>query len=321
MNVLSLFDGVSCGYQALKEVGINVDSYYASEVDSGPISISNKNHSDIIRVGDVKDLKPTNLPKIDLLIGGSPCQNLSMAGTKTGLLNVNSLDQYLTIKKSGIKLKGQSYLFWEYVRLLRELKPAWLLLENVNMRKEWVDIFNRELGVKGTKINSNLFGAQSRVRYYWTNIPIKINNTTLSPDNVESILVPTDKTIKWLDGNLYPIPHFNGATGTKGLGAYVTSPNQTPWNCETFSDIKNFGNIRQPQRAYSATGKSTTITTSNPTIYKIGDGFRRLTINELELLQGLPLNYTSGVSKVNRNKAIGNGWHVPTIKEIFKRLT
>lgn len=169
MKVLSLFDGMSCGQLALKKAGIEYTEYYASEIDKYAIQVTQHNFPDTIQLGDITKIVGTELPKIDLIIGGSPCNNLSMAGDKTGLL-VDNLEDYLKLKQEGFEFKGQSFLFWEYIRLLRECKPKYFLLENVKMKKEFSAIITRELGVPFIEINSSLVSAQNRVRLYWTNI-------------------------------------------------------------------------------------------------------------------------------------------------------
>lgn len=155
ITVLSLFDGISCGRVALKRANIPVKKYYASEIDKYAIQVTQKNWPDTIQIGDVKNVWARNLPKIDLLIGGSPCQDLSIA------------------KNDREGLKGaRSGLFWHYVRLLRTCKPKYFLLENVaSMPKEAKEIITRELGVEPILINSALVSAQQRKRLYWTNIP------------------------------------------------------------------------------------------------------------------------------------------------------
>lgn len=154
MNVLSLFDGMSCGQVALNKLGIEYENYFASEIDKHAIQVTQKNYPNTKQIGSVVDVKGSDLPKIDLLFGGSPCQDLSKA------------------KTDGEGLKGErSGLFWEYLRLLKETKPTYFLLENVVMKKEWADIISEELGVEPIEINSNLVSAQNRRRMYWTNIP------------------------------------------------------------------------------------------------------------------------------------------------------
>ena len=153
MNVLSLFDGMSCGQIALDQVGIKVDNYFAAEIDKWAMQVAKDNYPNMQHLGDVTELKGTDLPKIDLLIGGSPCQGFSFAGKQ---LNFND---------------PRSALFFEFVRLLKETKPKYFMLENVRMKQEYQDIISEHLGVKPIMINSSLLSAQNRVRFYWTNIP------------------------------------------------------------------------------------------------------------------------------------------------------
>jgi len=153
MNVLSLFDGMSCGQIALNQLGIKVDKYYASEIDKYAITITKKNFPNTIHLGDVTKVKAEDLEPIDLLMGGSPCQGFSFAGRQ---LNFND---------------PRSALFFEFVRLLKECKPKYFLLENVRMKKKYQDVISEHLGVEPIMINSALVSAQNRVRLYWTNIP------------------------------------------------------------------------------------------------------------------------------------------------------
>lgn len=158
MNVLSLFDGISCGRVAIERVGVKVDKYYASEIDKYAKQISSKNYPDIIQLGDVNNWQNWNIDwsSIDLLIGGSPCQGFSNAGKG---LNFND---------------PRSALFFVYVDILNHIKiynpKVMFLLENVKMKKEWVNIISKYLGVEPVEINSSLVSAQNRQRYYWTNI-------------------------------------------------------------------------------------------------------------------------------------------------------
>jgi len=153
MNVLSLFDGMSCGRIALERLGIQVDNYYASEIDKYAMKVSEANYPDIIQVGDVTQLDTSTLPNIDLVMGGSPCQGFSFAGKQLAFDD------------------PRSALFFEFVRCVNELKPKYFLLENVRMKKEYLDIISEHMGVEPIMINSALVSAQNRVRYYWTNIP------------------------------------------------------------------------------------------------------------------------------------------------------
>ena len=154
MNVLSLFDGMSCGQIALKKLGIKVDNYYASEIDKYAIEVTQANFPNTIQLGDVTKLDTSKLPHIDLIMGGSPCQGFSRANN-----NALAFDD------------PRSALFFEFVRCVNELQPKYFLLENVNMKKEWLDTITQYIGVDGIKINSSLVSAQNRVRWYWTNIP------------------------------------------------------------------------------------------------------------------------------------------------------
>tara|TARA_B110000211_G_scaffold221935_1_gene270098 strand:+ start:895 stop:2091 length:1197 start_codon:yes stop_codon:yes gene_type:complete len=153
MNVLSLFDGMSCGRIALDRLGIPVTNYYAAEIDKYAIQVSEANFPDIIRLGDVCDVKATDLPKIDLILAGSPCQGFSFAGKQLAFDD------------------PRSALFFEFVRLLKECNPKYFLLENVRMKKEFLDVITEQVGVEPIMINSSLVSAQNRVRFYWTNIP------------------------------------------------------------------------------------------------------------------------------------------------------
>ena len=172
MNILSLFDGMSCGQIALNRLGINYNNYFASEIDTHAMKIALKNYPNTKQIGDILDIKGSDLPKIDLLFGGSPCQSFSIAGDGSGF-------------------DGKSKLFFEYVRLLKECEPKYFLLENVRMKQEWQDIISKELGVEPIMINSGLVSGQNRVRYYWTNIP----NVTVPEDKNISIwdIIPNSK--------------------------------------------------------------------------------------------------------------------------------
>lgn len=172
MNVLSLFDGLSCGQIALKELGIKVDKYYASEIDKHAIKQTMLNFPDTIQLGSVTDVDVSKLDKIDLLIGGSPCTNFSFAGKRNGMSTttneeIYTLDRYLELKADGFQFEGQSYLFWEYMRILRDSKPNYFLLENVEMGEKWETILSEAIGIRPVHINSALVSAQNRRRLYW----------------------------------------------------------------------------------------------------------------------------------------------------------
>lgn len=184
LNVLSLFDGMSCGQIALQRVGIKVENYFASEIDKYAIQVAKHNFPNTKHIGSVVDVKGNDLPKIDLLIGGSPCQGFSFAGKQ---LNFDD---------------PRSKLFFEFVRLKNECNPTYFLLENVKMKKEYQDVITEHLGVEPIEINSNLLSAQNRKRIYWTNIP--------------GVSIPNDKGILLKD-----IVHENESIDTALNGNYA----------------------------------------------------------------------------------------------------
>lgn len=182
INVLSLFDGCSGGRQALERTGIKVNQYYASEIDKYAIKVTQANYPNTIQLGSVVDVDVSKLPKIDLLLGGSPCQSFSFAGKRKGMstkceTEILTLNQYLELKKEGFEFEGQSYLFWEYMRILTEIRQVnpdvKFLLENVEMGEKWEKVLSKAIGVNGVHINSALVSAQNRKRIYWCNFGIK----------------------------------------------------------------------------------------------------------------------------------------------------
>jgi DNA (cytosine-5)-methyltransferase 3A len=198
INVLSLFDGMSCGQQALERQGILVDNYFASEIDKHAIAVTMHNYPNTKQLGSVVDVNGHDLPKIDLLIGGSPCQSFSFAGKRKGMATkceteILTLQHYLELKAEGYEFEGQSYLFWEFMRLLDEVKPKYFLLENVEMGEKWERVLSKAIGVNGIHINSALVSAQNRKRIYWTNIGMQPGG--LFGDMVSMIQQPKDKGI------------------------------------------------------------------------------------------------------------------------------
>ena len=198
MNVLSLFDGMSCGQQALQRIGIKIDNYFASEIDKYAIQVTMANYPNTIQLGSVVNVDGYSFPKIDLLIGGSPCQSFSFAGKRKGMSTkdeqeILTLEHYLQLKSEGYEFEGQSYLFWEYMRLLNEVKPKYFLLENVMMGEKWERILSKAIGVNPIMINSSLVSAQNRQRLYWTNIGLKSKG--LFGDLESIIQQPKDKGI------------------------------------------------------------------------------------------------------------------------------
>lgn len=191
LTVLSLFDGISCGQIALEKAGIKINKYFASEINKNAIKITQINYPNTIQLGNVENISSSNLPKIDLLIGGSPCQGFSFAGKQ---LNFND---------------DRSKLFFQFVRLLKECNPSYFLLENVIMKKQYRDIISLYLNVNPIEINSSIFSAQHRVRLYWTNIKIdhipKDKGLLLKDiiiNNVPQKYIITDRFYKKTSGTL-----------------------------------------------------------------------------------------------------------------------
>lgn len=182
MVVLSLFDGMSCGQIALRQLGIVPEVYYASEIDKYAVSQTQLNFPDTIQLGDVTNINVNQLEPIDLLIGGSPCQSFSFAGKRAGMSTIDkeeicTLKHYLELKSEGFLFEGESYLFWEYMRILTDIRKynpdVLFLLENVEMGKKWERVLSEAIGIYGVHINSTLVSAQNRSRIYWTNIRTK----------------------------------------------------------------------------------------------------------------------------------------------------
>ena len=288
MKVLSLFDGMSCGQLALERAGIKVEQYYASETDDNAIKVTQHNFPNTIQLGDVCSLDINQFSEIDLLIGGSPCQGFSIAGNK-----LNFEDE-------------RSKLFFEYVRIKNGLNPKYFLFENVKMKDEIADIINEMLGVKRVYIDSRDFTGHIRKRYYWTNIPI---DTWKKKDiKIKDIIdnnIPFDKNMKFfLDRTVY-----NPSTSYDGI---ITINPRDNKGKQTW----------QRGRVYDVKGNCPTICASlfDLNITKDHKMYRKLTIEECERLQGVPIGYTSCVKKNEAGKLLGNGWTVDVIAHIFKGL-
>lgn len=283
MRVLSLFDGISCGRVALERAGIQVEKYYASEIDKYAIQITQKNYPDTVQLGDVTKIDGKQFDgKIDLLIGGSPCQSLS-----------------ITMSQTRQNLDGKSKLFFEYVRILKEVKPKYFLLENVaSMKDECKQVITEYMGVEPIFINSNCFSAQDRPRLYWTNIPVNVMNLKECSLCLKDIM-ETNVDEKYF----YNYPLLN-----------IDMSKQV---CATM----DFKNNEMHKRIFNPNFKCHTLTTcgGGNTQKKVFDNgrVRKLTPLEYERLQTLPDNYTDGVAATHRYTAIGNGWTVDVIAHIF----
>ena len=327
MNVLSLFDGMSCGQIALQKSGIQVDKYFASEIDKYAIKVAKANYPDMVHLGDVQDVKADDLPQIDLLIGGSPCQGFSFAGKQ---LNFDD---------------PRSKLFWEFVRLLKELRPKYFLLENVKMKQQSMDVITEALGVEPTLINSGLVSAQNRPRYYWTNIPMTrlpddkgiVMRDILETEPVDAHYEAGKHLIKGYKGGNQLNPTYksqantihplDGKAGTLCAGTHGYSNGYVPTRNGLIlaghaSDIRGFDVVR---RVYHPDGKAPTLTTMQgghrqPKVSLSDTTWRKLTPLECERLQTVPEGYTDHVSNTQRYKMLGNGWTVDVISHIFNGM-
>lgn len=310
MVVLSLFDGISCGQIALNRAGIKVDKYYASEVDTNAIKVTKHNYPDTIHIGDVNAIDFSQYEGIDILIGGSPCQDLSIC----------NLDNR--------GLEGErSKLFFKYIEALKITKPRYYLFENVgSMTNENMGTISSYFGHKPICINSNLVSPQSRERYYWTNI--------------QGVVQPVDKNIKvkdimeeivpekyYLKMDYTYVPKETKHNSKNGLQYVCGIISKKKWLDDGKSNQRSFS---QGNRVYSINGKSCTINANagglggKSGLYYLEDGnvfsnnnIRRLTPLETERLQTILDNYTDIINETNRYKCIGNGWTVDVIAHIL----
>lgn len=281
INVLSLFDGISCGHIALDKAGIPINKYYASEIDKYAIKVTNKNYPDTINLGDVTKVNgELFIEKIDLLIGGSPCQGFSQAG------KMKNFDD------------PRSKLFWEYVRILHEVKPKYFLLENVVMKQEWQDIISEALGVKPIMIDSSLTSAATRKRLYWTNIP--------------GIGQPEDLGITFGDIRERNVPEGSIYYTDKGLDWIRRHEKRTG------KTLRIIGDSDKMQMLEASMYKKY----SSQRFFGIEDthGLRYITVTECERCMNVPDGYTDCCSNTQRYKQLGNGWEVNTITHISKAL-
>lgn len=314
VNVLSLFDGMSCERLALQREGIEVGKYYASEIDKAAINISNDNWDDIIQLGDITKINKDvlqKLSKIDLILAGSPCQGFSRAGT---CLNFEH---------------RESKLFFEFIRILEWIRQnnnpdVKFLLENVEMKKEWKETITEYVGVKPIDINSKLMSAQNRPRTYWSNI--------------KNVSLPQDKNISLkdilIDFNAKNLREHQGILVDKSFNENELKLINVIDGEVRISQATKLGYIipedgdgvnlsfptSKTRRGRVIKQKSSTLDKQcNISVYYNGT-LRRLTINELERLQTLPDNYTGIESSSKRKGAIGNGWTIDVISHILKGL-
>jgi DNA (cytosine-5)-methyltransferase 3A len=282
MNVLSLFDGMSCGQQALERAGIKVDKYFAAEIKPHAIKVTQHNYPNTIQLGDVRNIKATDLPKIDLLIGGSPCQDFSQAN------------------KERKGLQGEkSSLFYEYLRLLEECNPKYFLLENVAMDNLSYQIISDHLKTYPIDINSELVSAQLRQRSYWTNI---------GPESFDlfgfrkcDIPLPKDKKIYLQDI----------------LESGYTDRLKSTCILEGWSRPHNVNSIDKIKKRYD---KGFTTIVFNSEDYDYKKGVRFLNSIEMERLQTVKEGYTSILSRNDAACLLGDGWTVDVIAHIFKYI-
>lgn len=281
INVLSLFDGMSCGQLALQKLGIKVRNYFASEIDKHAIKVTQSNFPETIQLGDVTKIDTASLPKIDLLIGGSPCQSLSIVQSKTRQ-----------------HLDGKSKLFFYYIDIKNSVTPTFFLFENVaSMNDESKDAISLQFGSKPIFINSSYFSAQERPRLYWTNINVSLDFS--KNDCVLKDILENQVDNKYFYD--YPLKNVD-------LDKQVCA-------------IMDYKNHDMHKRIFNPDFKCHTLTTcgggnTQKKVYVNGRA-RKLTEIEYERLQTVPDNYTKHVSSTHRYTMLGNGWTVDVIAHIL----
>jgi DNA-cytosine methyltransferase len=312
INILSLFDGHSTGRLVCQRAGIEVDKYFASEIDENAIQISKNNFDDIIRLGDITKIDKEiimKLPKIDLLIGGSPCQGFSRNGA---CLNFED---------------DRSKLFFEYVRILNIIREynnpkVQFLLENVEMKKEWRDVISDYLKCEYTLINSKLVSAQNRPRLYWTSTYIEppedkqiklldiIENVDTS-NYIEYKGLKIDPNISEKAYSLIDVVNSEVRINQATKQGYIVAENGDGVNLQFPTSKTRRGRVIKE--------KSNTLDCSCDICVYYDEIIRKFTITELERLQTLPDGYTKGLNDKARIKAIGNGWTADAVVDILKQ--
>ena len=312
MNVLSLFDGMSCGRIALDRANIKVDNYYSSEIKDYAIKVANNNYPEDKknRLGDITTIKGSDLPTIDLLIGGSPCQDFSGAN------------------KDRLGVEGsKSRLFYEYLRLKNETKPKYFLLENVKMKDEHQDIISKELGCKPIKINSMNFAPQLRYRLYWTNIPVytyfnvKPKHKTLN-DSLENGFSDRKKARCLLGSDsrpsARPIKMFHRYYST-GFTTLIFKSEKHYLDCANHYNFHFKGLKARPENGQKYGEIDQKILDFNIDL-SVYEGVRYLTPQEREDCQTVPRGYTDGLTNNQVACILGDGWTINVIAHIFQGL-
>lgn len=300
INVLSVFDGGGCGYQALKELNIPVSKYFASEIDKHAIMVAMTNHSSTIQIGDVTKVTGSQLPNIDLLMGGSPCQGFSFSGKQ---LNFSD---------------PRSKLFFEFARLKKELNPKYWLLENVVMKQEYQDVISEHLGVQSVKLNSTLTSAQNRVRLYWANF--KITEPKDQGIKLEDILEDTEM----IGPSVIRGRYLNKATI---LGRRLDERGKRQdydKNVPITQCLEVRASNRDKSNCLTTVAKDTVLTTMpvgrHPDAFSRKLPYRNYTKIERARLMNLPDTYFDSVSLNQAVKISGNGWDVGMIKHILNEI-
>jgi DNA-cytosine methyltransferase len=363
MKLLSLFNGMSCSKMAFDELNIPISKFYVSEIDKYANKLTSYLYPEAIHLGSVVDVDVTRLDKIDFIAAGSPCQSFSFAGKRKGMATkceeeILSLEKYLELKSQGFEFEGQSYLFWEFIRIYQDCKKinpeVKFLLENVEMGEKWEKVLSKAVGYNGIHINSALVSAQNRKRIYWINFGLEPRGLF---NDLESIVQqPKDKGIllkdileSEVDEKYFlsekRIKYFERKI-KKGFLKQICNDIEGKSECllaTMYKQMQGFcvasrgRNIDNPKNRTSGLeteqqlevrldGKSNTLTSvlkDNLTINK--SSIRAYTPKECLRLQTIPEHLiekilTSGTSDTQIYKMAGNGWTVKVIAHLLQYL-